>query len=284
MPRILSDYNLFTKNDSAHPIVYMFDLDGTLVNSEPLIARALMTVLQHEKFNIDLPYETAYDYVCGHADHYVFDVLQKNHGVQEENRDFFLQIFKYHIIKNISAVKAEDWFITPTVDLLKSLVAEKQKVCIVSGSSCDVIKLALKKMDLENDVPYIGCENYKKSKPDPEPYLLAARKLFKLNPTNFNRVIIFEDSLAGVEAGVAANMHVIGLQASSTKKMLTAAGAHYVLVQDVIDPKNKEEKNTFSLKKWLENYLHSPCYLEFVDNYKKELGALTAASTPTSRL
>ncbi len=257
------------KKNSDQQVVYMFDLDGTLVNSEPLIAKALITVLRDKKFSIDLSFDQAYDYVCGHADQYVFDMLKKNHNLQEESREIFLITFKEQIKKMIQTVKADDWLIAPTVNLLKSLVAENKKVCIVSGSSCDVINMALEKMGLKNSVPYIGCENYKNSKPDPEPYLLAAHDIFKLDPTDFYRVVIFEDSLAGVEAGVAAQMHVIGLQHSSLKVQLVTAGAHCVLLTSEFGAENQRKNNNFSLSKWLETYLESPCYRQFVSDYQK---------------
>jgi HAD superfamily hydrolase (TIGR01509 family) len=55
-----------------------------------------------------------------------------------------------------------------------------------------------------------------KSKPNPEGYLLAAKRL-GMNPEN---CIVFEDSFAGIEAGKAAQMTVIGLYTTHPKERI----------------------------------------------------------------
>ena len=68
-----------------------------------------------------------------------------------------------------------------------------------------------------------------RGKPYPDIYLLAAKRM-KADPRD---CIVVEDSVSGVQAGVAAGMTVIGLLAGSHiadghASRLTGAGAHYV--------------------------------------------------------
>jgi beta-phosphoglucomutase-like phosphatase (HAD superfamily) len=71
--------------------------------------------------------------------------------------------------------------------------------------------------------------NLKNGKPHPEVYLLAAAKL-EIAPEH---IVAIEDSVAGVEAAIAAGMTVVGLTAAShigpnDANHLRSAGAHYV--------------------------------------------------------
>jgi sugar-phosphatase len=53
----------------------------------------------------------------------------------------------------------------------------------------------------------ISAERVSRGKPDPEGYLLAAREL-GVEPSD---CVVLEDAPAGVEAGLAAGMHVVGI-------------------------------------------------------------------------
>ena len=56
-------------------------------------------------------------------------------------------------------------------------------------------------------------------KPQPEPYLIAMKRL-QLEP---NQCIVFEDSIQGIKAGKAAGSYVIALEGSLEKEVLTEA-------------------------------------------------------------
>jgi beta-phosphoglucomutase family hydrolase len=78
-------------------------------------------------------------------------------------------------------------------------------------------------------------------KPDPEIYLLAAR-LLKVDP---QACVVFEDSRAGVEAGLAAGMRVVGI--STTHEDLPGVS---LMIRDFDDP---------SLAAWLNPRVLSAC-------------------------
>ena len=66
-----------------------------------------------------------------------------------------------------------------------------------------------------------------KPKPFPDAYLRAAQLLAK-TPA---QCIVFEDSPAGVAAGVAANMRVVGVETTPSQFVGTA-----LVVRDFLDP------------------------------------------------
>lgn len=59
-------------------------------------------------------------------------------------------------------------------------------------------------------------------KPNPEPYLLAAKRL-RLEP---GECAVIEDSLNGIRSGLAAGCFTIGFASTVSTKALTVAGAH----------------------------------------------------------
>ena len=103
--------------------------------------------------------------------------------------------------------------------------------CIASSSSAERLALCLETLTLTK---LFGSNVYSASevsrgKPHPDIFLHAANKM-AVDPS---ACIVIEDSVTGVQAGVAAGMTVIGLAAASHirsghGKCLKAAGAHYV--------------------------------------------------------
>ena len=78
----------------------------------------------------------------------------------------------------------------------------------------------------------------KKGKPDPEIFLLAAKKL-GLSPLN---CLVIEDSEFGIEAGISAGMKVVAIATTLSKEKLETTQAHLVV-------NNYTELNTTLLKK-----------------------------------
>jgi HAD superfamily hydrolase (TIGR01509 family) len=103
--------------------------------------------------------------------------------------------------------------------------------CIASSSSPDRLTLCLELLGL---TPFFGSHVYsasevRRGKPHPDIFLLAAERM-GVDPA---ASIVLEDSVSGVQAGVAAGMTVIGLLAGSHIRdghafRLREAGARYV--------------------------------------------------------
>jgi len=68
----------------------------------------------------------------------------------------------------------------------------------------------------------VCAEDYTRSKPDPQAYLLAASRL-GIAP---ERCLAFEDGVVGVRAARAAGMHVIAVTACSSNPSDAAQAAH----------------------------------------------------------
>jgi len=79
----------------------------------------------------------------------------------------------------------------------------KIPMAVVSGSPCLTITKTLEALHLDKCFDaLVGAEDYKHGKPDPEPFLTAAR-LLKVAPAD---CLVFEDAEAGIKAAEAAGM------------------------------------------------------------------------------
>jgi sugar-phosphatase len=71
----------------------------------------------------------------------------------------------------------------------------------------------------------VTADDVRRGKPDPEVYVLAARRL-RADPA---RCVVFEDSLVGIHAARAAGMRAVGVATAYSGAELTAAGAERVI-------------------------------------------------------
>lgn len=71
----------------------------------------------------------------------------------------------------------------------------------------------------------VAAEDVAKGKPDPEVFLKAADSI-GVDP---ERCVVFEDSLSGIEAGLAGGMTVIALTTTNARELLEASGARLVV-------------------------------------------------------
>jgi len=90
--------------------------------------------------------------------------------------------------------------------ILNELIVKKQPISL--GSASKNARIILERVHLKKHFDAIVDGNdVSKAKPDPEVFLIAA-KLLNMSPED---CIVFEDSVAGVEAANAANMISIGI-------------------------------------------------------------------------
>lgn len=89
----------------------------------------------------------------------------------------------------------------------RELLASREPLAIVTSCPLPLALARLREAKLTPPAVLVTAESVTRGKPDPEPYLLGARKL-GLAPA---QCTVFEDAPAGVSAGRAAGMRVVGL-------------------------------------------------------------------------
>ena len=181
---------------------YIFDLDGTLLDTEVVWVDAMDAYLKAHGYG--MPYEFSQKLVYGRSWTDIFRdmtdmlpaVCRDYSSVTAEMDGFFRD-----------AAKSADIVIPGSLELLRRL-SQKAECCIVSGSCRNAIAEAVRLMNAQPYVSFwIGAEDCTKGKPDPCGFLAAADRM-GVPPS---RCVVFEDSEAGITAGNAAGMTVIAL-------------------------------------------------------------------------
>jgi HAD superfamily hydrolase (TIGR01509 family) len=113
-------------------------------------------------------------------------------------------------VEDVASRKEEFYFkmlpeLKAVPEVLEHIEAQRGRIpfAVVSGSARDSVTASLEALKLLDRFETLVCAGeYKKSKPDPEAFLLAATKL-GVAPKN---CLVFEDTEMGIQAATAAGM------------------------------------------------------------------------------
>lgn len=182
----------------------LFDLDGTIANTEVLKAKALSQSISSLG-----GYASAdiYKSVMGQSWSSVTDIFFKTAGLKP-NLDLLNAYFKEHYQNLIESNLVEENGIS---NFLRFLKERNISLGIVSSASPWMIEKVLQRLNL-NDKFDLVVSNADTSnhKPHPDAYLIA---LTKLNASK-NSTIVFEDTESGFLAATSAGLPVYGVKHS----------------------------------------------------------------------
>lgn len=188
------------------PQAVLLDLDGTLVDSESFHTEAITRYMASRGVALD---DRERAFVIGHA----WQEIHAELKVQERLGDD-LPAFLAGAHEAKASLRAEgiDIQVLPGARELVALLVELNvPVSIVSGSSRAEIEEALVSLGFGEQLRFwLGAEDYPKGKPAPDCFLKAAGML-EVDPAG---CIVFEDSHAGIGAGLAAGMRVVATSAT----------------------------------------------------------------------
>jgi beta-phosphoglucomutase len=182
----------------------IFDLDGVIVSTDELHYRAWKYMTDREGIPFDRKINNRLRGVS--RSNCLAIILENSTKIYDDQQK--KELMKY---KNDFYVKLLDGLtcsnVLPNVmPLLRRLRNDGVKIAV--GSSSKNTKKILEKIRLSDafDAVVDGTE-IKRSKPDPEIFLVAAKKLHE-QPEN---CIVVEDAVAGIQAAKAANMIAVGV-------------------------------------------------------------------------
>jgi len=186
---------------------FLFDLDGTLIDSETIWIEAIELAL-HQRGAM-LTHAQVADLVLGRSWPDIFANIQRRFPAAYATRQA-MELVTVPLYREYGTRR--DIRIHSSIALLRRL-AEKGTTLIVSGSTRNRIAESIELMDVADLIPfYIGAEDYARGKPAPDCFLLAAERL-AVAP---GRCLVFEDSPAGVAAAKAAGMTCVALHRQET--------------------------------------------------------------------
>ena len=206
------------------PKAIIFDFDGTLVNSESIYTKSLTETAGRMNVLKDVDFES----MAGMQTNDIWNIL-KNKGYYVPD-NFFSETEKYFHKLLETDLNVFDG-VMETLERFKDL-----DMVIASNSNINYVK---KYSDIKGISKYIkgySCFNDKlKAKPEPDLFLYAFELLKEYN-NNLKKddVIIFEDSLAGIEASQKSGIKSIAITNSYNEEELIEKGA-YIVVDKIND-------------------------------------------------
>jgi HAD superfamily hydrolase (TIGR01509 family) len=196
----------------------IFDMDGVLINSEPVHQRHEREM--YEELGLELTFEEQQSFVGMSAmDSWRF-VIEKYNLKETPEELLFRGRGKYlKVLEETDEVK----MIEGAMELIERLENGGFHLLLASSATSPTISAVLKKFDLVKTFPlFIGGDMVHNSKPNPEIFLNIA-ELAQVEPSN---CVVIEDAEHGVTAANKAGMKSIGFQNHhSGKQNLSHAGA-----------------------------------------------------------
>ncbi|XP_071730759.1 haloacid dehalogenase-like hydrolase domain-containing protein Sgpp [Rutidosis leptorrhynchoides] len=207
----------------------LFDVDGTLCDSDPIHHIAFQEMLQEIGFNNGVPIDEEYfiQNIAGkHNDDIAAvlfpDDIERGLKFCEDKEAYFRKLVK----EKVEPIKG-------LYKLTKWVEDHGLKRAAVTNAPRPNAELMISTLGLTDffHVVIIGgeCEH---AKPAPDPYLKALEVLNVSKEHTF----ICEDSVSGIKAGVAAGMPVVGLTTRNPESMLLTANPT-LLIENYEDPK-----------------------------------------------
>ena len=198
----------------------IFDWDGVVVDSSGAHRRSWEILA--EKRNLLLP-ENYFKLGFGKCNEEIIPRILRWSHVPEEIKE--ISDAKEEIFRKI--ISEEGIEPLPGVRRLLEDLKLRKIPCAVASSSCRKnIDLALEITDLRTYFSGIISEECALAhKPMPDVFLQASVKLER-NPSE---IVIFEDSLAGIEAGIAGGFKVVAVATTNPADLLRRTRAHCVV-------------------------------------------------------
>jgi len=182
----------------------IFDMDGVLVDSEPFHVE-----IEKQQFLLNrLPIsDEEHRRYMGVASDVMWKEISERHSlnvsveeITEQNRIESIRFF----------TELKDIPVMPELpELLERLKQKKYPMAVASSSFPEIIELILERTGLRKYFQVVvSSQEAGRSKPEPDVFLLAARKL-KIQPRD---CLVIEDSKNGITAAWAAGMRCVAYQ------------------------------------------------------------------------
>ncbi|AAF73601.1 HAD family phosphatase [Chlamydia muridarum str. Nigg] len=203
--------------------VYFFDLDGLLINTEPLFYQACLETWNRYQIPITLSFNQYYSLAMLGREKFQKSFIELFPQTQTFFPDYFLDRDRYYQ----DLLLSEHVQLMPGVETLLPLLEGKRLGVVTNSSKESTLPVRAAHPILECMQFWITREDYTNPKPDSDSYQLAWKRFVREG----DRVIGFEDSLKGLQAlsGVPSTMVAVNAAFSleETKSLFPGRECYY---------------------------------------------------------
>src|SRR5690554_1391121 len=194
----------------------LFDMDGVIVNTEPLHRKAYFKMFDEVNIDVD---QSHYDSFTGQATLPICRTLC-SHFKLSESQEQLVSIKRKHF-KELFDTDSELSLIDGVEDLIKDYYENKLTLVLASSASMVNINRIFERFDLDKYFKAkISGADLKASKPHPEIFIKAA----SLAREPKSKCMVIEDSTNGIAAAKAAGIYCVGFKSpNSTNQDYTKA-------------------------------------------------------------
>lgn len=214
-------------------MLFIFDCDGTLVDSEFLNNAAISEILVEEGYTSYTP-ERCNEIFTGFSLEDCLTLVRRREGGASFIDSEMIRKYTARCLDNLQRDLRVDPLVKPT---LERFAEQGARMCVASNGELEIVRETIKVAGLDELFP--SSHIFTKSmvanpKPAPDLFQFAARKM----QATGEYCVVLEDSVTGVMAAKAANMRCIGITAHAPNQKqramtLKATGADAIITKFV---------------------------------------------------
>jgi beta-phosphoglucomutase len=202
----------------------LFDLDGTLADTEPLHYAAFAETLRPE--GIELSREEYFSRLIGFNDHDCFEAVLSGHGKDASGAHIDALIAR-KAASYQKMIRNRDVMYPGAADFVRACAA-RFPLMIVTGTLRDEAEMILRRAGLRDlFLDIVAAEDVEHGKPEPDGFVMALGRLGFLmrqrDAIEPAQALVIEDTAAGIEAARRAGMRVVALKHSAPEADLAGA-------------------------------------------------------------
>lgn len=197
----------------------MFDLDGVIIDTEPLHARTKR--MAFDQYGLTAPDDFYAGFIGRSDEDMVKGVVEQFGPPSLEWRDVLAR--KHELFNEM---ESEIELIPGATEFIAAARKHFDKLALVTSATRRNQQYALRRFGLESSFDVIvTAEDIVRTKPDPEPYLTAVSRL----GVPAAACLVLEDSTHGVASANAAGCAVVAITTSFTAGQLGNAGPQFIV-------------------------------------------------------
>jgi beta-phosphoglucomutase-like phosphatase (HAD superfamily) len=188
----------------AAPDAVLFDLDGTLVDSERENVESV--VLAARRWGAELTADER-AFVIGHSWNEIHARIVGNHRL-----DVSMAVLIEAAVEEKRGLLAAGYRALAGAVAAVRRLGRRSPLAVVSGASHGEVVDALESLGVMDAFAFVmGAEDYPRGKPAPDPYAMAMERLGAAPP----RTVVLEDATPGIVSALAAGARVVGVRAGN---------------------------------------------------------------------